>query len=1208
MSTVKARVELLLKEAKEYDPDKRFMAANDLCAELLKDQDPMDPSLVKQICTVFLTQLDDISIDVQGNAVRSIKKIIVKLQESQVVEVISKLGDCLKNGKEEFRDIYATCLKGLISDVPDSYSNIVCTTMMPILQQCIVSKNENVAEEALEIMTDLIKKFPGSLHINTDRTELVTCVMNLLGTSKNSIRKKATNCVGAISLILPLSQLQSLVAKIIQTISINGQKKDIYSHVQALGAISKNVGEKLSGNLRLLFEILLGFCDTSNLDLDSQNIDTDYELIETCLNSIESLIRRCAKDISDFVNRIVVLMLELVSYDPNYTHFEANEEEDDEWGSEDASDYGNPADDSSWKIRRAALNVLDAIIRSRPEILSSYYTGIVQSLVKCFKDREENVKLDVFRTFSTLIKSVVIGGEEHFQSEELPTLIRTRSSADVFQDLLPMIVNEISKELQERSLRTRQAVTVFIVDLSLTFPTAITDNIQVIQPGLIRNLEDTTNSNLRINTLIICRRLFRTQDSRNSSFCYSILNQIELAINDTYYKVTTEALKLVGGIIKSLPQETRFIQTVFPLVLKKLSVTDIDQEVKQASIYSTSIILSVAHSHLQRSDVSKAIELLTDRLKNEVTRLACLKAWAKISQSPLLPEVSDLVLKSLCDELQNLLKKSLRSLKLATLEAILAVGKAFRFSATSYSQILNEVPLLINENDLNLAQGGLNVIDIFVQQGVRIEPNTLANIIKSMNSLALSSLIQGATLTSLTSTYKSIVTILSYSPDELIKDFISRLNPSRKALEITAQCAAVVALGAGSDYLNKLLMELRRNLNTSGELCNFSVLCIGQIGIHFDLSGQKTLCEAITDLFNDKSEDTKICASIALGQIAVGNLNQFLPVIFERFSSEDHRYLLLNSIEEVISYKSEHMSPYINQILPVLFENAERSEENVRNITSECLGRLVSVSPDSLISSILQKITQGSVYAKITMVSSFKYIVSQKVQAYSGHMEQVLPVLIECLNIPDVYLKRACLVSINSIAHLSPVSLKHHFNNLCEKVFQETSIKQELIKKVDLGAFTHITDEGLPIRKAAFSVLETLIENLPERIEANKVLEHVILGLDDNSDEVQMLCHQLLSKLINWAVGAVTGNLNLIISHIRKNVEKNLKLLSQKQEVERANDLLRSALRCVDKIELQIETETSVPFKEFLAYVSGVGELNGILSTIKSQRETLFFI
>ena len=50
MATIKVRVEHLLKEAKDYDPDKRFMAANDLCAELLKDQEGVESGLVKQIC------------------------------------------------------------------------------------------------------------------------------------------------------------------------------------------------------------------------------------------------------------------------------------------------------------------------------------------------------------------------------------------------------------------------------------------------------------------------------------------------------------------------------------------------------------------------------------------------------------------------------------------------------------------------------------------------------------------------------------------------------------------------------------------------------------------------------------------------------------------------------------------------------------------------------------------------------------------------------------------------------------------------------------------------------------------------------------------------------------------------------------------------------------------------------------------------------
>lgn len=1209
MATVKARIEHLLKEAKEYDPDKRFMAANDLCAELLKDQEPIDSNLVKQVCSVFLAQLDDLSIDVQGNAVRCIKRIVAKIHETQVSEVIGKLGDCLKTGKEEFRDIYATCLKGLITDVPESYANVVCDTIMPILLQCILRKNTNVAEEALEILTDLIKRFPGQLHTTTDRAELISGINALLLNSKSSIKKKAINCIGAVSLILPSSQLQKLVNEIIKSISSRESKKDIYSYVQSLSAISRNVGDKLSNNLQVLINILSGYCDTSGLNINSATIETDYELIETCLNAIECLVRRCAKDILEYIPGIMNLVLHLAVFDPNFSYIEQEDDIDDDWGSDDNdSDYGNPADDSSWKIRRAALNTLEAVIKSRPEVLSNYYTPIVNTLIQRFKEREENVKLDVFKTFSTLIKSILIGDLESIQSEDIPSLLRTRSSADVFQELLPVIILEVSKEFNSKSLKTRYAATTFLLDLSLSFPVALSDSIASIQPGIIKNLEDVSNSQIRINSLNICRRIIRSNNNVSISFFYAVLPQIIRAVRDNYYKVTTEALKLIGNIAKAIPNEVRFVTAVFPLVLEKLSLTDIDQEVKQAAIYSTAAIISASSAHISPRDIAQALELITDRLKNEVTRGSCLKAWTKISQSPNVPIPDPELLKSLCEEFQNLLKKSLRALKLSTLEALFSVSKAYPLSENSAKSLVSNLSNLINENDLHLTSNALATLEILLQKNMNLSEDQVNTIIKSINALAISSLVHGATLNNLCLVYKAVVVYTRYPALQLIHEITSNLNQQRKALEITAQCAAAVCIAGGSQTIEAFLSDCIKKINAVNEHTNFSVLCIGEIGRNNDLSSLKNLTPSLINLFDSKAEDTKICASIALGKIAVGNLEAFLPVIFQEFSTENHRYLLLNSIEEVINYKSERMAPYIGQILPVLFENSERAEENVRNIVAECLGKLISVSPESIISHIIRNLNQGSVFCKITMVSSIKYAVNTKIQLYTEYMEQILPIILECFNISDVNLIKACLISINSIAHNSPSALKQNFSAISTKVFQETILKQELIKKVDLGAFMHVTDEGLPIRKAAYGVIETFIEQLPEKIDANRVLEHIIIGLDDPSDEIQMLCHQLLAKFINWGAGAVIGSLNAIIIPIRKNVEKNHKLLNNKQEVERATDILRSALRTIEKIETQIEVDSSLSFKEFLNYVSGVPELAAILQAIKSQRESLFFI
>lgn len=1204
---MKARIDALVKDAKEYDPDKRFMAANDLCAELLKDQEGMDSALVKQICSIFLTQLDDISIDVQGNAVRCIKRIVTKIQETQVSEVIVKLGDCLSNGKEEFRDIYATCLKGLITDVPENYARIVCETMMPILTQGILNKNLSVAEEALEILSDLVKRFQVELHTSADRTPLVNGITGLLVNPKSSLKKKAINALGAVAVILPSNQLQIVVNGVIKSISSKGNKRDTHCYVQALSAISRSVGDKLTSYLSVLFQILSGYCETSGLEIDSASIETDYELIETCLNAIECLVKRCARDILDFIPQIMQLVLHLSTYDPNYSYVEEAQDDDDDWGSEDNSDYGNPADDSSWKIRRAALNVMDAVIKSRPEILSGYYTPIVECLVSRFKEREENVKLEVFKTFSTLIKSIVVGDIEGIQSEDLPVLLRTRSSADVFQDLLPMIVQDVSTEFSTKSLRIRQAVTSFLVDLSLSFPTVLSEHIGLLRAAILKNLEDSANSSIRIHTLTICKRIYRSHSQNNSHLCYELLPQIQAAVQDSYYKITTEGLKLITAIIKSLPHETRFILAVFPLVLEKLSLTDIDQEVKQATIYCIGGIISVANNNLSAKDVNRALELITDRLKNEVTRGSCLKALSRISQAAVLPQINSNLLKALCDELQNLLKKSLRALKLSTLETLLGVSRAYPISQASSESIVNELSGFISDSDLHLAQNALAVIEVLLSKKISLSQELTASLISNMNTLAVSPLLQGSALQNLCSAYQAVVVHLNYPSESLVTQLMAILNPQRKALEITAQCIASIMDSSSPDYLRSFINSCMEHIK-GPENSNISILCIGEIGRTHDLSGIPKLTESLISLFSRKSEDVKICASVAFGKIAVGNLERFLPVIFSEFAVESNRYLLLNSIEEVISFKSERMAPYVGQILPVLFENAERPEENVRNIASECLGKLISVSPDSIISQILKSLHQSSILCKATLASSIKYAVPSKISQYSDYMEQVLPALIECFSIPDVGLKKACLIAINSIAHNAPNALKHNFSMVSNKVFEETILKQELIKKVDLGAFMHITDEGLPVRKAAYSVIETFIEQLPEKIDANRILEHVVMGLDDPSDEVQMLCHQLLTKLVHWGAGALSGSLNGIIVPIRKNVEKNQKIMNNKQEVERAMDLLRSALRCVEKIETQIETDSSIGFKEFLSYVASVPDLSNIMQSIKAQRESLFFI
>lgn len=66
--------------------------------------------------------------------------------------------------------------------------------------------------------------------------------------------------------------------------------------------------------------------------------------------------------------------MDLLEYDPNYTYGDdenmADAAEAEDWGSDfdvEEQEGMNDDDDSSWKVRRSALKIIEAVIKTRPE-------------------------------------------------------------------------------------------------------------------------------------------------------------------------------------------------------------------------------------------------------------------------------------------------------------------------------------------------------------------------------------------------------------------------------------------------------------------------------------------------------------------------------------------------------------------------------------------------------------------------------------------------------------------------------------------------------------------------------------------------------------------------------------------------------------------------------------------------------------------------
>ena len=67
-------------------------------------------------------------------------------------------------------------------------------------------------------------------------------------------------------------------------------------------------------------------------------------------------------------------------------------------------------DDVSWKVRRAAVNTLRSLILTRPDLVPYFYSRVAPTLVARFREREDNVRLDILITFITLLEHTNAAG------------------------------------------------------------------------------------------------------------------------------------------------------------------------------------------------------------------------------------------------------------------------------------------------------------------------------------------------------------------------------------------------------------------------------------------------------------------------------------------------------------------------------------------------------------------------------------------------------------------------------------------------------------------------------------------------------------------------------------------------------------------------------------------------------------------------------
>ncbi|KAL7237890.1 hypothetical protein ACSBR2_004067 [Camellia fascicularis] len=1195
----------ILEKMTGKDKDYRYMATSDLLNELNKEGFKLDADLEMKLSNIVLQQLDDAAGDVSGLAVKCLAPLVKKVREQQVVEMTNKLCDKLLNGKDQHRDIASIALKTIISEVPSSsVAQSILVSISPQLIKGVTGPgmSTEIKCECLDILCDILHKY-GNL-MASDHELILGALLPLLSSNQASVRKKTVSCIASLASSLSDDLLAKATVEVVRLLKNKGTKPEMTrTNIQMIGALSRAVGYRFGPHLGDTVPVLINYCTSAS--------ENDEELREYGFQALESFLLRCPRDISSYCDAILHLTLEYLSYDPNFTDNmeedtddESHEEEEDD---ESANEYTDD-EDISWKVRRAAAKCLDALIVSRPELLSKLYDEACPKLIDRFKEREENVKMDVFNTFIELLRQT--GNVTKGQID-----INETSPRWLLKQEVPKIVRSITKQLREKSIKTKVGAFSVLKELVVVLPDCLADHIGSLIPGIEKALCDkSATSNLKIEALVFTRLVLASHSpSVFHPYIKALSSPVLSAVGERYYKVTAEALRVCGKLVRVVRPNIEgygfdfkpYVHPIYNAIMSRLTNQDQDQEVKECAISCMGLVVSTFGDNL-RAELPACLPVLVDRMGNEITRLTAVKAFAVIAASSLRIDLS-CVLEHVIAELTAFLRKANRALRQATLETLnsLIVAYGDKIGSAAYEVIIVELSTLISDTDLHMTALALE-LGCTLMADKRSIPNvglTVRNkVLPQALTLIRSSLLQGQALSALQRFFAALVYSANTSFDALLDSLLSTAKPSpqsggvaKQALFSIAQCvAAVLCLAAGDQKCSptvKMLTDiLKDDSSTNSAKQHLALLCLGEIGRRKDLSSHAHIENIVIESFQSPFEEIKSAASYALGNIAVGNLSKYLPFILDQIDNQQKKqYLLLHSLKEVIVRqsvdKAEFQDSSVEKILNLLFNHCESEEEGVRNVVAECLGKIALIEPAKLVPALKDRTNSQAAFTRATVVIAVKYSIVERPEKIDEIIYPEISSFLTLIKDHDRHVRRAAVLALSTAAHNKPNLIKGLLPELLPLLYDQTIVKKELIRTVDLGPFKHIVDDGLELRKAAFECVDTLLDSCLDQVNPSSfIVPYLKSGLDDHYD-VKMPCHLILSKLADKCPSAVLAVLDSLVDPLQKTINFRPKQDAVKQEVDRNEDMIRSALRAIASLNRISGGDCSHKFKNLMSEI-----------------------
>ncbi|KAF8761649.1 TATA-binding protein interacting (TIP20) [Rhizoctonia solani] len=791
---------------------------------------------------------------------------------------------------------------------------------------------------------------------------------------------------------------------------------------------------------------------------------------------------------------------------------EPMEDQDDD-DDEDGGEYSDD-EDTSYKIRRSATKLLAAIITTKPVLAEELYGNVAPVLVSRFADREPTVRYEVWTALTLLI----------------------RQPSPALDTLAPKFLKQLLKTLPPKTAPPQtswgteeQLFKVLVHPEALpTFSLLVKHAVpsEDVKQKLVSLMHE---RHPRVAADAIKAGTELVQRSQDPKFASSLQSEARERLKNSSTDAAVRAVcaRAIGALlVAKVPYEDED----WELVRRSGAVGVVTGVLKEIKEKELEIILEKAWLD---ANIVWTADLV--RRGAEVPRSRLLGVWRLCWQRGEIPES---VQTPLIENLKTYISQSDPQLLIKSLELLTFLLRNWpkQWFASIENQVLPRIYPLATET---LLPASLDALRGFLYALANADEQIASHLVGGLK--------------------------VAYE-----KSGTGAANVS-KCLGAVVRAQRPIAAGTINEFA-KHIKPTTKASQTSLILC---LLTVGEIGRFIDMSNQPEVFDNSLGFFKSDAEEIRNAAAFAVGNIAIGSQERFLPVIVKLVQTDDEKRLLsMNALKEVVSHCSQaHLESIAESLWQPLFDTGS-SHEKALNIAASCLGKLTTTNPARHMFGF------GGVNGLDELLKPF------------------VVVFLGLLDDKDLNVKRLALAALNQAARNKPRLIEDQLPSLLPKLYDETTPKPELIRIMEMGPWRHKIDDGLEARRTAYETMYTLLDTSLSKLGLDEFLTIVLRGLSDESNEVKVLCHMMLHRLSQVAPSATSQRLDETVEPLRAAMkEVTMDKNTVKQDLEQAAELQRSALRAA----AALNTLSHPGAPKFVAFVESL-EKGKLASEFREQK------